>query len=358
MPILSRREVSKWFVIETLSPTPVYEPRLVFEDGATREFKAIHRRRTLPTSAVTKKIKQVVETVRASGRENAGHTLLDSGQKLHFFAAPSLGPGNVVFAVQLLITSRDNADIFLDGRRKVGCFVYDPQSKNTFHGPTMETEIMGLPQTSSGATRASAEIFSLFEKFQKLDELSVFTNRIGNGTSPEGDNFSSLMEMKGVDGRRRSTFMSFRPHAEADGLIMRGLVHDITDVQKPENAEADFSSLALARTAFAMASPPASYGFGQLDLRNCVVLQWLQDPPPPLDLWTTSVPQYKGLDADTFEEQAHRILTRAASETTFTIHVRFRDADTWTPTEVHMRPVGTGESSQAIVRVTALTNER
>ena len=213
-----------WLLVETMGNTPT----VVFDTDKAKRFTSINRRQhfNFTDAAVTTAVVSVVDEVRTTGQLARGDVHVAGATTVYLFAGPVLGPDNIVFAVQVLISLDDSPERFIAGRRKCGAFVWNPTDEVTYHGPTMESEIMGVDESVPHAQRVSHEIFKLFDEFPRINELGKWTQQVQEDGVEDDSTFYSDLLMTGVDGVQRSAFMTFKAVRPAldEHVVMRGLV--------------------------------------------------------------------------------------------------------------------------------------
>ncbi|WP_299577434.1 GAF domain-containing protein [uncultured Williamsia sp.] len=340
-----------WLLIETMGTGT---PTVVFDTDKPKRFTSISRRQRFTDSTITVGLVGIVDEVRRDGQPAHRRFATNTNDTLSLFAAPILGPDSVVFAVQVLITGTDDPGAFLAGRRKCGAFVWDPTDQVTYHGPTMESEIMGVDESVPHAQRVSPEVFSLFDEFPRINELGAWTSEVLADEVEDDSTFYSDLLMTGVDGVQRSAFMTFKAVRPAPGerSIMRGLVHDVTDIRPPMPA-AGFNA-ALVRSAFGMTEAPTDAGIGHLNFPTRIILEWFHAPPAPLDRWTRENAEIHPDDRSVLDKNVDELAAGAVDEVTFDLRVRFADTD-WIPTQANVRAALPGDLGQGLVKITPLT---
>ncbi|MGJ0121106.1 GAF domain-containing protein [Williamsia sp. MIQD14] len=340
---------SSWIVVETMGSRT---PTLVFDTDRTKNFGSINRRRHHQGDVVGAALRELVEEVRIGRQPGMRAVHPKSAPRTYLFGLPVFGPDDRVFAVQVLVSPDDDVEQVVLGKRAVGAFEWDPINQITYHGPTIETEILGViddPQVE----RVSPEIFKHFDEFPKMAELGAFIAEMGSRAVTDDDTFDSDLLMTGVDGRQRSAYMTFRAVSRgSDPWLMRGVVHDISDV-RPPSASAGFNA-ALVRTAFTVADPPENSGIGHLNFPAKVITEWFHEPPAPLDRWASENAVFHDADQGLFDEQLEIVATGVAPDATFDVRVRFADTD-WMTTTVHVRAALPGDLAQGLIRVTPVS---
>jgi hypothetical protein len=339
-----------WLLVETMGMT---RPTVVFDTDRPKRFTSINRRQNYADSAVTAVIVDLVEEVRAAGAPATREVRGSAGGTIRLFAGPIFGPEHIVFAVQVLITDDDDSGRFVAGRRRCGAFVWNPLDQVTYHGPTMESDIMGVDDSARHTQRVSPEVFSLFDEFPGMAELGAWAGEVLADRVDDDSTFASDLLMTGVDGVQRSAFMTFRAVRTRPGehVTMRGLVHDVSDVRPPLPA-AGFNA-ALVRSAFGMTEAPGDSGVGHLNFPTRIIIEWFHDPPAPLDRWVRENAEYHPDDRSALDDGIEELAGGSVDEVAFDMRVRFADTD-WIPTRFTVRAAIPGDLGQGLVKVTAL----
>ena len=332
------------------------EPSVVFKEGKRSRYSSVDRLRQLVQGdyAAYTRVLEVLNAAVATGRPQAA---VDS--QAAFIAEPVLGPNNVVFAVQLWIGDPDSAP---PARRLVGGFefVYDEgrDVAQIHEGPNIERDILGIDDAPGEIIRVAPEVFQYFYDFPRESEIGPFVRDMKAGRLENGATFDSTLTVRHAQDRddqlRYRCYMTMRAVRLPSRWALRGVVHDINDVEPAEY-------LAFNRhTARLIANlGDDQTGLGRIDFSTGLVTDWLRTPPAPLDAWLTDNPIYHDDNQAEIAAAQLALLTRQQERVTYRDRVRFAGdpPNLWHTAQFTITPDKQGEDGLGFLTVEPLPEE-
>ena len=334
-----------WILIECMGNA---EPTLVFDRVRPRRYSSIRRRDNLRSSQVTAALFTMVGDVAGSRSKVRRVISADKNESLMMVAHPVEGPAGSVYGVQVWVGLEHELP---PPRRLVGAFLWDPATQLTHHGPTIETEILGIadPQT----TRVSPEVFKYFEAFPREGELGTYVADIMSGSITDGEAFDSDITIRRDDGDLAQVYMTMRAVKNRDDTWgLRGIVHDITDVREPSSAAAY-----NRRTARVVARlVDGEWGIGHVDFATGIVTEWLTEPPAPLDRWATQNAEFHPDEVSTVMEAQIAVATERVPRAEYVVRVRFSEGP-WHGARITLTAATAGSNGHGLMRVESASRE-
>lgn len=338
----STENSSTWNIVEWMADG---EPTLIFDGKKPRQYVSIRRREHYRQLDIDAAILDAVKAaVTSFERVEQSVTVKEGYPPLQLIADPILGPLGVSYGAQVWIGPTNQP---VPPVRAIGAFEWDPATEITYHGRTIETEILG--HTEPKEQRVSPEIFRHFEAFPREGELGRFIAEMNANLVEHGAVFDSRLTLKRMDGVVRQAYMTMRAIRKDKGAwMLRGLVHDISDVEKPQLT--DTYDRRTARTTAALIAGDDPVGIGHIDFATGIVADWLTPPPAPLDGWLVHNPEFH---VDNIAEMNAAQLRLAKAETTkeeYRAWVRFPDTD-WIEAKFLLAAATPGVFGHGLIRV-------
>lgn len=341
----SAKDTRDWIVAETLAGNPD-AATLVFEGGKRRGFTKLARRSYANHPTVTEKIHEVIREVTQDCAPRSRTARLPSGDEFAVQGVPIQSGSGEVFGVQLWVGRPDEA---IPPRRTVGTFCWNARTDTTIHGSRIEEDILGMKNPPASQERVIPQIFSLFEAFDKQPQYLEFVADLLEERLEDASRFGGEIDLRGADHKLRRVFMTVRNASEAGGPVIRGLVHDISDIDAPQPT----SDRQVVRETAALMSN-SDRGVGLVDLRSGIITEWLVPPGEDLEAWTTEVPQIHPGDQRKYEETRLSFRSNGVRVAELILHVRFAHTG-WIPVDVTITAVGRDGVSQGLIQVSKAT---
>ncbi|AFR51498.1 GAF domain-containing protein [Gordonia sp. KTR9] len=352
--------MSHWIVVETMGTGAQDEvdPSVVFKGGKSSQYTSVDRlRHEVPRGdyTVLAWILKALDTVTTTGKPESAVI-----SHVAIIAEPVFGPNGVVFAVQLWIG--DDADSVPPPRRLVGGFefVYDEELDlaQIHEGPNIERDILGIDGPTQDVTRVAPEVFQYFYDFPRESEIGPFVRDMKAGRLENGAKFDSALTVRHArdsdDQLRYRCYMTMRAVRLPSRWALRGVVHDINDVEPAEY-------LAFNRhTARVIANlEERESGLGRIDFATGLVTDWLRTPPPPLSAWLTDSPIFHEDEQETIAAAQLALLTRQQERATYRARIRFAGGptDVWHVAQFTITPDKHGEDGLGFLTVELLSKE-
>ncbi len=223
--------------------------------------------------------------------------------------------------------------------RAVGAWDWLSKTELAHHGPGLEELIFARAPGDVRVVRTPPEVFGRMARFDgRLEYSAVLT-----GTDPAG-RWQGEVYLLGDDDRVRCFQMTVRVHDDG-GIVTRALMHEITDARPPRPTP----ELAMTRAV----SQADDAGVGFIELGMGVIYEWINEPQPPLDPWTTERPEFHPDDVEGYRAAYREVSTlgpdrRARRE----LQVRLRFAETdWIAVRIEISYLS-GDSPHGLIRVT------
>lgn len=348
--------MSHWIVVETMGigARGEVEPSVVFKDGRCSKYTSVQRlRQEVPNGDYT----VYARVLDALGKAAAtGHPQSVVVSQVRIIAEPVFGPSGVVFAVQLWI---GDAEATPPPRRLVGAFefIYD-EARDVAHihdGPNIERDILGMDDSPGEVVRVAPEVFQYFYDFPRESDIGPFVRDMNTGRLDNGATFDSPLTVRHArdsdDQLRYRCYMTMRAVHLSSRWALRGVVHDINDVEPAE-------FIAFNRhTARVIANlEERESGLGRIDFATGLVTDWLRTPPPPLDSWLTDSPIFHEDDREEIAAAQLAMLTRRQERATYRARVRFAGSppDLWHTARITITPDKQGEDGLGFLTVEPL----
>ncbi|MGY2060644.1 GAF domain-containing protein, partial [Nocardia gipuzkoensis] len=262
-----------WLLVETLGPES--QPTVVADGCHRRDWASLLRvRRDLGPAAF-----RLMSEALVPGRNGELVDMCERGVRV--VAVPVRCAFGAIHGVQMWVGASGEA---VAPRRGVGAWDWLSKTELAHHGPGLEELIFARAAHDVRVVRTPPEVFGRMVRFDgRLEYSAVLT-----GTDPAG-RWQGEVDLLGDDDRVRCFQMTVRVH-EDGGIVTRALMHEITDVRSPRPTP----ELAMTRAA----SRADDAGVGFIELGMGVIYEWINAPPPPLDLWTTARPEIHPADVE------------------------------------------------------------
>ncbi len=317
-----------WLLVETLGPES--EPTVVADGWHRKEWASLLRvRRDLGPTAF-RLMCAVTDRRRVSERVE----LCDEG--LCVVAIPVRCAFGEIHGFQVWVGGSGEC---VPPPRAVGAWDWLSKTELAHHGPGLEELIFARAPRDVRVVRTPPEVFGRMVRFDgRLEYSAVLT-----GTDPAG-RWQGEVDLLGDDDRVRCFQMTVRVHHDG-GIVTRALMHEITDARPPRPAP----ELAMTRAA----SRADDAGVGFVELGMGVIYEWINEPRPPLDPWTTERPEIHPDDIEDYRAACREVSTlgpdsRARRE----LNVRLRFAETdWIAVRIEISYLS-GDSPHGLIRVT------
>lgn len=327
-----------WSVIECMGNG---NPTVVFDGTKPRRYVSIRRRDEYRNANVTAAIGKVVSDVVQTKQRVELSLRIDNYPDLTMIGLPVVGPFEVPFGVQLWLGPQDEEPT---PPRLIGAFDWDPKTLITHHGPTIESQILAIEDIKD--QRVSPEVFRHFEYFPRDAELGPFITEVEEGRADDGETFDSPLTIKRADGVITQAYMTMRAVQRGETWSLRGIVHDVTDVQPPDTARA--FDRRTARTAANMAD--GDWGIGHFDFSTQIVTEWPKVPATPLDKWVVSNAEYHPDDLEHISEAQKELVEGTAEKVEYVARIRFADDD-WISVKFTLTAATPGPNGHGLMRV-------
>ncbi|WP_128645607.1 GAF domain-containing protein [Rhodococcus sp. BS-15] len=335
-----------WMVAEILTGDPA-AATLVYEGAKRRDFTKLSRRSFANHPTVLEKILEVISEVAQDRTPRSKQARLPSGDEFAVQGVPIHGGTGEVFGVQLWVGRPDES---IPPRRTVGTFCWNARTDTTVHGNRIEEEILGMTPAAP-EERVIPQIFRFFEAFDKQPQYLEFVGDLLEERLEEASQFGGQIDLRGEDHKLRRVYMTVRSSYESNGPVIRGLVHDISDVEPPQPTS---DRQVVRETAALMSS--TDRGIGLVDLRSGIITEWLAHPREDLDAWASEVPQIHPGDQPKYETIRQSLSANDVRVAELILHVRFAHSD-WIPVDVTITAVGREGPSQGLIQVGRATPE-
>lgn len=337
----STKAARDWIVAETLTGDHA-APSLVFEGGKRRDFTKLSRRSYANHPTVTEKVVEIISEVAQGGTPRSTKARLPSGDEFAVQGVPIHGGDGEVYGVQVWVGRPDES---IPPRRTVGTFSWNADTDITVHGAGIEENILGMQKPEAPEDRTIQQIFQFFEAFDKQDLYLEYVGDVKERRLEDASHFGGQIDLRGADNKPRRVYMTVRSLSTESGPMIRGLVHDISDIDPPRPT----SDRHLVReTAALMAGE--NRGIGQLDLRSGIITEWLVPPGDDLEAWATEVPQIHPNDQKQYQAKRLSLSNNSARVSDLILYVRFAHTD-WIPVDVTITAVGRDGVSQGLIQV-------
>lgn len=326
-----------WLLIETLSSLG---PHTVVADGSKkRPWSSFVRARSRLGAAAINVLKSVVDATVASACETERSVLeRRGGGELRVIGVPVLAASGAVHAVHAWIGPASQSPT---PRRLVAAWEWDSITGLAQHGPGIEEEILGVPSEDRREVRAQTDFFRRVVRFDDRMGYMSLATKFDSGGEWDGD-----ITVRRDDGTLRELHMVARLFTEGGARSVRGVVHDITDVQPP--------NLIVDNDALRLIAGTASEGVGLMLLTTCGIYEWLSPPPPPADRWVTETPLIRREDRELLKRACDRLLERTEREE-LTIGVKFAQGG-WIRTSMVITLLLREPAAQGLVHLTLCEN--
>ena len=261
-------------MVETLNPEG---PWTVVADGSrVRNWAKLNRVRPALGAAAINGLTAVLRACRESGESIEDISSVNRAERLRIVCVPIVGAYGSVHGVHLW-AAPEMAE--MPEHRKIFAWEWDAVSSLAHHGPGIETEILGVCESQQRDTRAPTDFFRRVVNFDQRMSYFAFVARLNNGESWDGQ-----LTVQREDKEARQLHMLARAYVDGESRLIRGLVHDITDVSAPEFGIAITELRALAKAS----RDPV----GLIALDYFAVYEWLSSPVGLLARWVEEVPEF------------------------------------------------------------------
>lgn len=330
---------SGWLVVEAMSD----ERTIVFEGSRARPYASLARRKigaTLNTAALNDFVNEVVE---------AGS---DVQQVRHFgdvavVAVPVMGPASDYEVYGVCIWVGADSSALPEQPRTVGTMLWDPETQGTLHSPIADGDILGYDPPVEH--RVSTEVFKHYHHYPNEHLLGPWVRSVMEGHTPQNDTFDDELDIVRTNDELRRVYLTMRA-VEQDGRnIIRGLIHDISDVTPPSGWRG--FDRQTARTSFKLvAGEDSDHGYGHVNFATGIILEWFITPPGPLSVWETQ--NVNWTDENSYLKYLDKAMRGAEVE--FSTTVSF-DAGERFPIRVKINPSNSGEDGNGVLIVSLAT---
>lgn len=329
-----------WTVIECMSAG---DPTLVFDGGRPRRYGSVRRREHLKSAQITTAILAAIDEVKSSRAEIQKPVAVEDHPPYILHALPIMGPFETVYGVQVYFGDKGQTP---PPPRRAGAFLWEPSTQLTHHGPTIETDILGI--TDPQDVRVSPEVFKHFEVFPREGELGPYVADIMAGRVEEGETFHSDLTLRKEGGELAQAFMTMRAVLDPAGQWgLRGIVHDISDVIEPEPTYAYDRN--TARSAARLTD--GDWGIGHIDFPTRIVTEWLTPPPEPLDRWATQNAEFHPDDDAEVMQAQLAVATGREIRAVYQARVRFPGVPWWYTAIFTITAATAGAKGHGLIRV-------
>jgi hypothetical protein len=318
---------NEWLLVETLGSDT--EPTVVAEGARFRGWTSLSRALRASGPAVVRAAADTVERC-VDVPEARSRVVVD---RLQVVAVPVVCAFGSVHGVQLWLGPDGEVP---PPRRGVAAWDWLSDTELAHHGPGLEELVFARAAEDVQVVRTPPEVFGRMVRFDgRVAYLAVVAGSDRSGRW-QGD-----VAFRGDDDRVRNFQLVVRVTRDAR-RVTRALVHETTDACPPQpNA-----GLAMTR----MAARASDAGIGFVDLTTALIYEWTNDPPAPLDRWSTERPRLHPDDVAGFREACAKLYTGAvAGECELVVRVRFAGTG-WLPVRTVLARLG-GQPAHGLVRV-------
>ena len=339
-----------WVLIELMGND---EPSILFEGSRWKPFSRLDRRsRVHPSVSMTNQLRAIADRVRHSDHLQGGLIVeqWSSGatdERGYLVAEPIFGPpaDPRLYAVLVWIGSGAPPEC----ARTVGTMMWDPRNILTYHSEVTETRILG--NDPPVYERTSPEVFKHFRDYPKEHALGPWVASVQDGSVSEEETFHDTIEIERTDGELLNVHLAMKAVETPQGWLIRGVVHDISDMEAPTGQQG--YSRRTAR-AFASVLDDAAVEIGALATVNFatgIILEWLTPPPPPIDEWRNTNGTWG--DFERVSSHIKLVADGGASVSKFSNTVTFPDSPRPIPIAVTVYPAtqGQGLAGAGIMRI-------
>ena len=196
------------------------------------------------------------------------------------------------------------------------------------------------------------EVFSKFQEYPSQDtgDLGEWVGKIMDGTLAAcEDTLHDIIDLERGDGEMIRVHLTMRAVlAPGQPGLIRGLIHDISDLQPPAPAAA--YDQRTARTIAEMYDD-SPWGLGHFVVPTRVVTEWYSAPPQPLDQWVTEPAEWDFSPTPDVDELLDAITRGVIEKAHFRANVRLASANDWTPVDASVRSIAPGGGTNALLTV-------
>ena len=330
---------SSWLVIEATSD----EHTVIFDGTRPRPYASLARRKTGATLSTVELNDLVGEIIDAGDAAPVVRQLGDVG----VVASPIMGPASdhAVYGVCLWIG--DDASALPEQPRTIGTMLWDPETLETLHCPITDGVILGYDPPQE--RRVSTEVFKRFQHYPNEHLLGPWAAGIMEGTTPRDDTFDDELDIIRTDESLRHVYLTMRV-VDVDGRnVIRGIIHDISDLYPPRGHRG--FDRQTARASFKMvADVDGDHGYGHVNFATGIILEWFVAPPGPLAVWETQ--NVKWDNEDCYLQYLQK--AKDGEQVEFSTVVSF-DAGERFPVRVTIHPSNSGEDGNGVIIVSPAT---
>lgn len=339
---------SEWLVIDTMTP----ETGLVFSGGRPRSGASLDRRDQYRSKSVTAALRAMVREVCQSRCGMSADLTPSVTAHAHPVVGPPTDPD--VYAVALWMGPANTSP---PRPRTIGTMVYEPGMRTMGHSVVTERDILDAEEIQT--ERIPHEVFSRFQRYPNEDKLGPWASHamLGKYSAEHPDAlFQDEIELEQQVSRELiRVHLSMRPVEVEGSWVIRGLIHDISDVRPPSGREG--YDLRTARTVVDFLYSDFPWGIGRLDFATGVLTEWFKEPPGPLARWSRENAIWDPVDLNEVELLTAAMASGEREEVGFESRVRFPSEadDTWYPVRIVIRASTPGGAGNGLFRVVPLT---
>lgn len=333
-----------WLLIEAMGND---DRSLLFEGARWKPFSLVHRRsRVHPSPRVTEQLNTIIQQLAHGTRADA--VVIEpwqaAGTSGLIVAEPIFGPpaDPDLYAVLVWIgTGAPPAD-----SRVVGTMMWNPDNLCTYHSQTTEHHI--LANSPIRYERTSPEVFKHFRDYPREHALGPWVQSVREGVVGEGETFQDTIEIERSDGVVLNVHLAMRAVLTSEGWRIRGVIHDLSDIEKP-TGEQGYSRRTARAFADVLSDANVNVGgLGTVNFATGIILEWIIPPAPPLDSWRDTNATWT--DPDLLLEHVQHVAD-GAPVSKLNTSVSFHNTDRQYPITVTIYPAAQGPTGTGILRI-------
>lgn len=333
-----------WLLIETMGND---DPSLLFEGARWKPFSLLHRRsRVHPSPRITDQLQGVLQRLATAAPGDAIHveTWEAAGTSGLLLAEPIFGPPIDPSLYGVLVWIGQGAPP--EHSRVVGTMMWNPDNLSTYHSHTTETRI--LANQPVRYERTSPEVFVHFRDYPQEHALGPWVQSIREGVVGEGETFHDTIEIERSDGEVLNVHLAMRAVLTDDGWRIKGVIHDLSDIDKP-TGEQGYSRRTARAFADVLADANVNVGaLGTVNFATAIILEWIIPPPPPLDVWRNTNATWS--DPDLLREHIQQVAD-GAPVSKLSTSVSFPGSPRKHDVTVTIYPAAQGPTGTGILRI-------
>ncbi|MDF3285046.1 GAF domain-containing protein [Gordonia sp. N1V] len=303
-----------WLLVEAMGDRCT----VIYEYDSPRAFQTLERARIVHARrGLADSIKELVLKMKSGDPSPK----LDIYGDLRLAAEPVMGPERDphLYAVKVWIGPID-AQVPTESRI-VGTMMWDPTDKGdpiTYHDPVTDGVILGYDPPAT--QRISAQVFRHYQYYPKEHLLGPWVEAIKDGRKPAADTFDAKIDLTRTDNQLLRVFIAMRAVKAGTSHAIRGVIHDISDVDPP--TEWSGFDKQTARSAIsATVGDDRTTGWGHVNFATGIVLEWYTTPPGDLRVWEFQNARW----ADEREYFSYLERAKNGERVSFSTVVRFND---------------------------------